>query len=208
MKDLIVYVHGKGGSAEEAGHYISLFPESEVVGFDYRSQTPWEAKTEFPAFFAEKRKQFDRIILIANSIGAFFALSSLDETLVDKAYFISPVADMERLICNMMQWTNVTERELAERSEIATELGETLSWCYLCYVREHPVSWRIPTCILYGERDGLTSPETISAFAARHGAKLTVMPGGEHWFHTESQMHFLDDWLRKSEGEIPACTPV
>lgn len=34
MKDLIVYVHGKGGSAEEAEHFKPLFPESEVVGFD------------------------------------------------------------------------------------------------------------------------------------------------------------------------------
>lgn len=41
MKDLIVYVHGKGGSAQEAEHYKSLFPKDEVIGFDYHSQTPW-----------------------------------------------------------------------------------------------------------------------------------------------------------------------
>lgn len=40
MKDLIVYVHGKGGSAEEAEYYKTLFPNSEVIGFDYQSQTP------------------------------------------------------------------------------------------------------------------------------------------------------------------------
>ena len=37
MKDFIVYVHGKGGSAEEAEHYKTLFPSHEVIGFDYRS---------------------------------------------------------------------------------------------------------------------------------------------------------------------------
>ena len=26
---------------------------------------------------------------------------------------------------------------------------------------------------------------------------LTVMPGGEHWFHTEEQMAFLDSWLQE-----------
>ena len=36
--------------------------------------------------------------------GAFFSMSSLDETLIDQAYFISPVVDMEQLILNMMQW--------------------------------------------------------------------------------------------------------
>ena len=60
--------------------------------------------------------------MIANSIGAFFALSSLDETLVDRAYLISPVVDMEKLICNMMKWANVTEQELVEKREIATNI--------------------------------------------------------------------------------------
>jgi len=55
MKDLTVYVHGKGGSAQEAEHYKSLFPKDEVIGFDYHSQTPWEAKKEFLAFFTEQK---------------------------------------------------------------------------------------------------------------------------------------------------------
>ena len=199
MKETMIYVHGKGGSAEEAGHYKPLFPNCEVVGFDYRAQTPWEAKEEFPIFFAEQRKRCDRITLIANSIGTFFSMSALDETLVDSAFFISPVVDMENLIGNMMRWANVTERELAQKREIPTDFGETLSWDYLLYVRERPISWHVPTQILYGEHDNLSSMETVSAFARRCRAKLTVMPGGEHWFHTEEQLRFLDDWLRTAE---------
>ena len=199
MKNKIVYVHGKGGSAEEAEHYRGLFPEAEVVGFDYHAQTPWEAREEFPQFFAEQRKRCDHLTLIANSIGAFFAMSSLDGTLIDQARFISPVVDMEKLIGNMMMmWANVTERELAAKSEIPTRFGETLSWSYLCYVREHPIVWQVPTHILYGEHDNLTALETISAFAKRVGAELTIMQGGEHWFHTEQQMRFLDDWILRN----------
>ena len=197
MKNLIIYVHGKGGSAGEAECYKSLFPKDEVIGFDYRSQTPWEAKKEFSAFFAVQRSQCEHLTLVANSIGAFFALSSLDETLVDRAYLISPIVDMEALICNMMQWANVTEQELAEQREIATDFGETLSWEYLCYVRKHPIIWNVPTCILYGEHDNLTSLETVSAFVKQHQTGLTVMPGGEHWFHTEEQMQFLNHWIRE-----------
>ena len=48
----------------------------------------------------------------------------------------------------------------------------------------------------FGEKDNLTSIETISEFAERIGASLTVMKDGEHWFHTEEQMEFLDDWIR------------
>ena len=84
MKNKIVYVHGKGGSAEEAEHYRGLFPEAEVVGFDYHAQTPWEAREEFPQFFAEQRKRCDHLTLIANSIGAFFSMSSLNDTLIDQ----------------------------------------------------------------------------------------------------------------------------
>ena len=195
MKNIVIYVHGKGGSAEEAEHYKPLFPEAEVIGFDYHAAAPWEAKDEFPQFFAEQRKRCDSLTLVANSIGAFFSMSSLDGTLIDKAYFISPVVDMEKLIGSMMMWAGVTERELAEKLEIPTEFGETLSWNYLAYVREHPISWHIPTRILYGAHDNLTSPETISAFAKQIGAELTVMPNGEHWFHTEEQMRFLDSWV-------------
>lgn len=195
LKKTIIYVHGKGGTAEEAEHYKPLFPDRTVIGFDYHAQTPWEAREEFPPFFAAQRTCCDRLTLVANSIGAFFSLSSLDETLVDGAYFISPVVDMEKLIGNMMQWANATEQELAEKLEIPTQFGETLSWKYLCYVREHPIVWRVPTHILYGDQDHLTSPDTISAFAERIGATLTTMPGGEHWFHTEEQMWFLDNWL-------------
>ena len=201
MNTTVVYVHGKGGTAKEAEHCRALFPNYEVIGFDYRSETPWEAEEEFFAFFAEKKKQSGHLTLIANSIGAYFAMSSLNEALVDRAYFISPIVDMENLIRRMMQWSNVTEQELAERREIATDFGETLSWRYLSYVREHPIVWSVPTCILYGGHDSMTSLETVSAFAKQHSALLTVMPDGEHWFHTDEQMRFLDGWIKNAERQ-------
>ena len=195
MKNIVIYVHGKGGTAAEAEHYKPLFPNCEVIGFDYHAQTPREAKEEFLSFFTEQKKRCENLILAANSIGAFLSMSSLDETLVDKAYFISPVVNMEKLIGNMMMWAGVSEEELAEKLEIPTEFGETLSWNYLTYVRTHPILWHVPTHILYGEHDNLTSMKTISEFSEKIGAELTVMPNGEHWFHTEEQMRFLDGWI-------------
>ncbi len=198
MKHLVVYVHGKGGSASEADHYRPLFDGREVVGFDYRAQTPWEAREEFPRFFEHLRSNCDSLTLIANSIGAFYSMTSLSARHADRALFISPVVDMERLISDMMARANVTEDELRAKKEIPIGFGETLSWDWLCDVREHPLLWTVPTSILYGGRDFLTPPETMSAFAARIGAQLTVMPRGEHWFHTPEQMDFLDRWLRES----------
>ena len=197
MKNLVLNIHGKGGNAQEAEHYKPLFPGWDVIGMDYKSPTPWEAKEEFPVFFDQYHKDYNKVIVIANSIGAFFTMNALASKAITKALFISPIVDMERLIANMMLWAKVTEEELKSRKEIPTSFGETLSWDYLCYVRGNPMEWPIPTSTLYGENDNLTSLETIRAFADKIGADLTVMKDGEHWFHTEDQMAFLDQWIRK-----------
>ena len=199
-KQVVVYVHGKGGSADEVEHYKPLFPGCEVIGFDYGAQTPWEARVEFPRFFDLLQAGCGSLVLIANSIGAFFSMTSLSGKQVDRALFISPVVDMEKLILGMMARTGVTEEELRARREIPAGNGKTLSWDWLRDVRQHPVRWTVPARILYGEHDALTDLETMSAFAARIGAPLTVMPGGEHWFHTPEQMAFLDRWVLESSS--------
>ena len=195
MKDAVLYIHGKGGCAAESDHYKTLFPNCRVTGLDYQSFTPWETGTEIRTAAEELKMEHESIVLIANSIGAYFSMCAGIGHLISRAYFISPIVDMERLILDMMSWADVTEKELEERGVIPTSFGEDLSWKYLCYVREHPVCWTVPTRILYGSQDNLTSYETISAFAKTHGAELTVMEDGEHWFHTDKQMQFLNNWI-------------
>lgn len=197
MKKAVIYIHGKGGSADEAEHYKPLFADCDVIGFDYKAETPWEAKEEFPKLFNAVAETHSSVTLIANSIGAFFAMSALADRRIEKAYFISPIVDMETLISDMMAWAGVTENELREKKEIKTAFGETLSWDYLCYVRSNPIRWGVPTHILYGEQDTLTAFSTVSSFAEATGASLDVMQGGEHWFHTPQQMAFLDEWIKK-----------
>ena len=124
-------------------------------------------------------------------------MSALSDQKIEKAYFISPVVDMEKLIADMMAWANITEDMLYRDKEIPTDFGEILSWEYLCYVKEHPVAWTIPTHILYGEKDDLTSYETISKFASQINATLTIMKNGGHWFHTKEQMKFLEHWMKQ-----------
>lgn len=197
-KTLVIYIHGKGGSIEETNHYQSIFRENDVIGFDYKSQTPWEAEIEFPILYDRCAKSYDSVILIANSIGAYFAMLSLVEKNISQALFISPIVDMEKLIMDMMKWLNITEDELKSKKEVETEFGETLSWEYLSYVKNHPIRWSVPTSILYGEKDNLTFQETITKFAEQIGATLTIIKNGEHWFHTDEQLKFLDTWVRKS----------
>lgn len=159
MISTLIYIHGQYGSPEEAEHYRPLFPGREVIGFDYKAQTPWEAEREFAEYFdglcctvgsasgCEPTGVGDRsarsIGIIANSIGAFYAMCALAGRNIAAAYFISPIVDLERIE------------------------SVTLDDKHLRYVRQHPIDWRVPTHILYGENDNLTSMATISDFARR-----------------------------------------
>ena len=152
----VIYIHGKGGSAAESEHYKPLFPYSEVIGLDFQTFSPWETGKEIHIAVEKLKRRNKNVILVANSIGAFFSMNADIDDIIQKAYFISPIVDIEKLITNMMQWANVTEQELESEGVIHTD------------------------------------------FANRHPATLTVMEGGEHWFHTEDQMLFLDKWIKQS----------
>lgn len=199
MKNAVIYVHGKDGSSNEANHYKQFFNDNyEVIGFDYKSKFPWQAKEEFQKYFDFIIPKYNEILLIGNSIGAYFSMISLSGKQIKKAMFISPIVDMENVILNMMKWENVSEEKLEAKKIINTSFGESLLWEYLSYVRRNSIIWDIPTSILYGEKDDITPLKTINNFANKINANLTIMSDGEHWFHTEEQISFLDSWFEKS----------
>ncbi len=169
----VLYIHGKDGSASESEHYKPLFPSCDVIGLDYKTFTPWETGIEIHKAVEELKNKYENVILIANSIGAYFSMNAGIDQMIQKAYFISPIVDMEKLN------------------------GVKLVGEWLHYIKNHPIDWSVPTHILYGSKDSLISFDTLDNFTKEHNATLTVMEGGEHWFHTEEQMRFLDEWIRK-----------
>ena len=193
----ILYFHGKNGTADEANYYKKFFPADKVIGVDYKKNTPQETKIEFQDFYEEVAKNFDKIFVISNSIGAYFVMNALAEKNIASAFFISPIVDLEKIIKNMMKICGVSEKNLEEKKIIPTNFGENLSWEYFSYVKNNPLNWQTPTEILFGENDNLTSLETIKNFAEKNNFSLTVMKNGEHFFHTDEQMNFLDNWLKK-----------
>ena len=198
MKNAVVYIHGKGGSADEALYYKKFFYDDyEVLGFDYKSELPWQACEEFQNYFDSLIPNYNEILLIANSIGAYFSMLSLSEKPIKKALFVSPIVDMENIILHMMKRAKISEEELRLKKVINIQFGEPLSWEYLSFVRKNPIAWNIPTGILYGKKDDMTSLETITNFANKIHADLTIFDEGEHWFHTEEQMIFLDTWFKR-----------
>ena len=196
MKNAVIYIHGKYGTAEEGEYYKKFFKEADVIGFEYTSEYPWDFQKEFSNFIDNIYTKYKKISIIANSIGAYFTMLSLTNKNIEKAFFISPIVDMEKLITDMMFLENITEKELYKKKKIKTSFGETLSWDYLTFVRKNPIEWNVPTYILYGEKDNLTSYEMILNFTNKSKANLTIMKGGEHWFHTDEQMEFLNNWIK------------
>lgn len=198
MKKVILYIHGKDGNSQEVKHYLDDDLDFDIIGIDYHYDVLWKVEPQIMKVYQDIVKRYDDIIILANSIGAYFAMHALQNSNhIAKAFFISPILDMEKLILDMMKWANVTEEQLQKEKEIATEFNETLSWQYLCFVRENPIKWKIPTEILYGANDNMTSYQTVNLFVKNHDAKLTVMEQGEHWFHTDKQIKFLNSWLKK-----------
>ncbi|MDF3002337.1 MAG: arg [Bacillota bacterium] len=208
---LYLYVHGKSGYKEEAESFAAIAGRAgfQVLSFDLpehgeRSEekdmfNPWTVVLELRKIITFVKERWEQISIRANSIGAYFVLLALAEEPIERCLFVSPILDMEALIFKMMQRSEVTEEQLEKERVISTNIGETLSWDYLSYVRNHPIlKWEAQTSILYGSEDHMTEQSTIDSFAAQYQCNLTIMNGGEHWFHTLEQFKFLENWEASS----------
>lgn len=202
-----LFLHGQSGHKEEGERFAQIAnPKGwQVVAIDLPQHgqrqggaepfLPWVVVPELEQVWQELQGRWKRIALRANSIGAWLAMLALAGKPVDTCLFVSPVVDMENLIQTMMTWAGVTEERLEREREIPTDFGQTLSWDYLKYVRQHPVhALSAHTNILYGDQDNLVPQPVVERFAQAEGAYLTVYPGGEHWFHTPEQMKVMGTW--------------
>lgn len=202
-----LFLHGQSGHKEEGERFSQIAnPKGwQVVAIDLPQHgqrqggaepfLPWVVVPELEQVWQELQGRWKRIALRANSIGAWLAMLALAGKPVDTCLFVSPVVDMENLIQTMMTWAGVTEERLEREREIPTDFGQTLSWDYLKYVRQHPVhALSAHTNILYGDQDNLVPQPVVECFARAEGAHLTVYPSGEHWFHTPEQMKVMGTW--------------
>lgn len=208
--NIYIYVHGNMADKEEAWFFAenAISRGFQVLSFDLPEHggrkeenypcVAWNGVRDLAAIGEYVRQGWSGVYLYGSSLGAYFSLLAYKSFPLAKCLFLSPILDMECLIQNMMKQFGVSGQMLKERGEIPAPAGETLRWDYYCYVREHPVDkWDVPTEMLCGSEDNLTTRDIAENFAERFSCGLTVLEGCGHWFHSEWQMDFLGRWLDK-----------
>lgn len=208
---LYLYVHGQGGNKEEAEAFALIAcPNSwQVISIDLPehgerknvkdSFNPWHVVPELSLVMEYIKSHWSQTALYANSIGAWFSMLSFKNEPFVKCLFVSPILDMNHLISTMMTWANVTEEQLEAECTVPTSFGQTLSWKYLQYARNHSITkWNPPTQILYGEKDNLTGLNVLKQFTDTFHCKVIIMENGEHWFHTPQQLQILNHWVEQN----------
>lgn len=209
---LLIAVHGNmSNKADDA--IVVLAEEATAVGYQVLSfDLPQHGERKDESYHCDvqtcvqdlrtvltyARSVSDSISVFGCSMGAYFCLLEYWREPLNQSLFLSPVVNMERIISNMMAWFNISENRLKAEKEILTPIGQVLYWDYYCYVKEHPIAtWNTPTSILYGSADNLCEFDVVSRFARRFNCNLQVMENGEHYFHTQEQLQYFRQWLKK-----------
>ena len=105
---------------------------------------------------------------------------------------------MEELIIQMMAQAGITEGELKREKRSIHPVGKNIVGVPVLCQKESSCLEYSYRSVVWGERpyDVLRNDIRICEVDRRG---LTVMKGGEHWFHTKEQMAFLDAWIKRSQ---------
>ena len=199
MKELIIYIHGKGGNAEEAEHYKPIFANSDVLGFDYRLAP----EHPYPAALEDAVKAWDYLMLLGygardvivagDSAGGNLALSLVLKLKEEKRL-------LPRGLVLLSPWTDLTAsgkthttralvdpvldaeylRKMTENYAAGRELTDPLISPLFGDFEGFP-----PTYIQVGDNEMLLSDSTMlhkKLIAANVSAKIDIFKGMWHVF--------------------------
>ena len=211
---VFIAVHGNMSNKED--EVIKIFAEKviskgyQVLSFDLpehgerKDNTNYLCKVQnclkdLKQIIEYAKKNYEEINLWACSMGAYFSLLAYKDEDIKQCLFLSPVVNMKVIIDNMMLWSNTTEEVLKEKQEIKTDFGVILYWDYYEYVKNNPIiNWNKKTFVLYGNKDNLQDENIIKDFCNKFDCELSILENGEHYFHTEEQLKFYENWIDKT----------
>lgn len=207
---VFICVHGLCGNKYEAEEFAKAaqYGGYQVLSVDLpehggrtdgKKLLPWEVVPELLATIGFAMKEWKELNVRAVSIGAYFSLLAFSGRKIKKCLLVSPLIDMAGMIKGMMGAAGVSEEELEEKGEIRTDFGQTLSWKYLRFARENPISVvGSDVYILCARNDEVVPHRTVETFVERYACKLNVYEDGEHFFHTKDQVAYMRKWENES----------
>ena len=192
---VVVYIHGRNSSRKEYNFYKSFIVGYDVKMLDYEDGDAWVVGPLIKEKFAKLIAKYKEVVVIAHSIGAFYAIDNLYEFPIKKAFFISPITDMFQVMFDMMNSYKVTEKKLKEQGEIKLENGFTLSYDFYKHSLEDFDNWNVPTEVLFGNKDGLTYLNNTIEFISTHNASLTIKNDADHYFQKPDDLAYIKKWI-------------
>ena len=208
-RKVYLYVYGKNGSAAEAARFArTACPAGwQVLAVDLpehggrddgKKLVPWEVVPQIRAALGWLDERYAGVSLRTTSVGTYFSLlaAGAGDVVVEKCLAVSPLVDMVSMINGVMAANGVDDDRLERERVIEVPGGQPLSWEYLTYAKEHPVTAAFPVHILYGEKDEVVPFETVKRFAGENSADITVIPVAEHWIHLDDEVAEMEKWER------------
>lgn len=207
---VFIFVHGQGGNKEEADDFapVALKRGYDVLAVDlpcHGGRTdgveflPYYVIPELKAVLKAAQKRYKSVSVRATSIGVWLSLLAFKGEKIDKCLFVSPLVDMENMIYGLMSAAGITEERLEAEKIINVDFGGgnsvVLSWEYLQFAKNNkPQPLCENTFVLRADNDETIKPETVDEFCEKYNCNITVLSGGEHWLHTESDKLRVKKW--------------
>ena len=198
-KKVAIYIHGLNGSAKEAKDFKFLQDKYDVKGLEYEDGKPWELKDTIQNEFKKLSKGYDEVVVIANSIGAFYACEYLSEYKIKQAFFISPIVSMFQNIVDIMAMYGIKDKELQKNKFMELDDGTVLSFDFYQHVSNDEDNWKAPTEILYVAYDEVVYTGSMMEFLENHpNSRLTVLSDAEHYLYTPEEKKFIRNWIKNN----------
>ena len=181
---VFLFVHGLYGRKEEALAFAEIaVPKGyQVLGIDLPvERKPWEVLPLLNEVRDYLYETWESVSVRANSIGSWLSLLAFQSKGLEQALCVSPILDMKKFIEGM------PSRE-----------DDYYEWV----INNPIIHWNAPTYLLRPETDLFVSKEVDHDFISHHQCKVTIMPDGEHWFHTPEQLVFLKAWEEKIISDV------
>ena len=194
---VVIYIHGMFGTSKEIEDY-SYIKGYDLKGLDYEDGNPYDIEDVIRDKFFELIKGYKDVIVIANSVGAFYTYEYLNDFNIKQAFFISPIINMFQIIVDLMTKYKISEEQLKKERYIKLENGTTLSYDFYEKLKHRTDNWKVPTEVLYGSKDETVKTNDVIDFIANHNARLTIKNGAHHYFHTKKEKEFIKNWILKT----------